>query len=167
MVFLGRKNYEFILYIGVVAFFIVFISLLHLKYRFSNGVLIGMSLWGLMHMLGGGVIFNGSVLYAYQIFPFLRFDQFVHLFGFGFATLFAYHILKPNLGGKLSKWTISILLVFIGMGIGALNEIVEFAAVLIVPETGVGGYTNTMWDIVFNTIGAILAVLWINFKKEI
>ncbi|MEK6935556.1 MAG: hypothetical protein AABW67_02120 [Nanoarchaeota archaeon] len=164
--FLGRKNYEFLLYIGVVAFFLVFISLLHLKYNFNYFVLIGLSLWGLLHMFGGYFIVGEHVLYGYQIFPFLRYDMFVHAFGFGFATLFSYYILKPNLKEDCSKTGISILLIFIGMGLGAVNEIVEFIAVLLIPQTGVGGYENTMWDIVFNTFGAILAVIWINLKKS-
>jgi len=42
--FLGRKNYEFLLYIGVVAFFLVFIGLLYLKYNFSYFVLVGLSI---------------------------------------------------------------------------------------------------------------------------
>ena len=164
--FLGRKNYEFLLYIGVVAFFIILISLLHLKFNFNYFVLVGLSIWGLLHMFGGYFIVGEHVLYGYQIFPFLRFDQFVHAFGFGFATLFSYYILKPNLNKDYSKTGISILLVFIGMGLGALNEIVEFIAVFLMPQTGVGGYENTMWDIVFNTFGAILAVIWINLKKS-
>ena len=46
-----------------------------------------------------------------------------------------------------------------GMGFGALNEIVEFFAVLMLPETNVGGYTNTGWDLVSNLVGATLAVI--------
>jgi hypothetical protein len=41
-----------------------------------------------------------------------------------------------------------------GMGLGALNEVVEFAAVLTLPDTNVGGYINTGWDLVSNAIGA-------------
>jgi hypothetical protein len=52
------------------------------------------------------------------------------------------------------------------MGLGAVNEIVEFIMVLALPQTGVGGYENTMWDIVFNTIGAIIAVSYLNLKTR-
>jgi putative membrane protein len=45
------------------------------------------------------------------------------------------------------------------MGLGALNEIVEFAAVVASPSTGVGGYYNTALDLVFNGLGATLAVI--------
>ena len=165
-IFWNRKNYEFLIYVGGIAFFIILISSLHLKFNFNNFTLIGLSIWGLFHMLGGAVIINNAVLYAYQLIPFLRFDQFVHLFGFFFATLFSYYILKPNLGNKISWVGISFLLIFIGMGLGAVNEIIEFITVLTIPETGVGGYENTMWDIVFNTFGAILAVIYLNLNHK-
>ena len=45
-----------------------------------------------------------------------------------------------------------------GLGFGALNEVVEFAATLLVPETNVGGYRNTGWDLVANLFGATAAV---------
>jgi hypothetical protein len=46
-----------------------------------------------------------------------------------------------------------------GMGFGALNEIVEFVAVLSVPSTNVGGYINTGWDLVSNLVGCVLAAV--------
>lgn len=44
-----------------------------------------------------------------------------------------------------------------GMGFGALNEVIEFIAVLTIPNTNVGGYENTGWDLVANLVGTILA----------
>ena len=34
-------------------------------------------------------------------------------------------------------------------------------ATLLVPETNVGGYVNTSWDLVSNLIGAIAAAIWL------
>jgi hypothetical protein len=48
-----------------------------------------------------------------------------------------------------------------GLGFGALNEVVEFVATLLVPETNVGGYRNTGWDLVANLAGATVAVVLI------
>jgi hypothetical protein len=48
-----------------------------------------------------------------------------------------------------------------GLGFGALNEVIEFVATLTMPETNVGGYVNTGWDLVANTVGATVAVLLI------
>ena len=50
-----------------------------------------------------------------------------------------------------------------GMGLGAFNEIVEFVATLTVPETNVGGYANTGWDLVANGVGATIAAVLILF----
>jgi len=47
------------------------------------------------------------------------------------------------------------------LGCGALNEVVEFIATLTIPETNVGGYINTGWDLVANTIGAVIAAVMI------
>ena len=45
------------------------------------------------------------------------------------------------------------------MGLGAVNEIIEFIAVLSFPDTNVGGYLNTSLDLVFNALGAMVAML--------
>ena len=166
--FTSIKNYEFLLYVATVAFFVIFIGYLHLKFNFNSVALIGLSLWGFLHMLGGFVRIGDGVLYNYQIIDkFLRFDQLVHMYGFGMATLFAYYILRPSLNVRIRPISVSVLLVFIGMGLGSLNEIVEFAAVLTFPETGVGGYYNTLWDMVFNTVGAITAVIYLNMSGNV
>jgi uncharacterized membrane protein YjdF len=165
--YLERANYEFIMYAGSLIIFGLLIFYLNSVYNLSGGVLIGISLWGLLHMSGGYFRIGQGVLYEYWLLPFLRYDMFVHCFGFGFATLFSYYILRPYLKIRNKiPLAVSVLIVFIGMGIGALNEIIEFILVLTLPKTGVGGYDNTMWDIVFNTIGAIIAVVYINVKKK-
>jgi putative membrane protein len=69
-------------------------------------------------------------------------------------------ILKPHLKQPINHWTaISIVIIMAGLGVGALNEIVEFTAVVITPETGVGGYNNTSLDLVADLIGAIIAMI--------
>jgi glycopeptide antibiotics resistance protein len=55
------------------------------------------------------------------------------------------------------------------MGLGAINELVEFGAVLIF-NVGqqVGDYTNTLLDLTFNTIGsAIMASFLVLTKKKL
>jgi hypothetical protein len=50
-----------------------------------------------------------------------------------------------------------------GMGLGAANEVVEFVITLIVPDTNVGGFVNTGWDLVSNMTGAVGACVIIRF----
>jgi putative membrane protein len=59
---------------------------------------------------------------------------------------------------------LGIVLVMAGLGMGALNEILEFAVSIWVPQSGVGGYVNTSLDLCANLIGAILALVYIRLR---
>jgi hypothetical protein len=60
--------------------------------------------------------------------------------------------LKPTFG-------LMVLCAAAGIGFGALNEVIEFIAVLTIPNTNVGGYENTGWDLVANLVGATVAAV--------
>lgn len=172
--YLSIKNYEFLWYIGVMGFFICLI-LFTLNYtKFDYWILIGLSFWGFLHMAGGGIVVNGDVLYAFEIFKIfeigdtyvLKFDQFVHAFGFCITTLVAWHLLKDSLKESFSYPIVYGIIWFVAMGAGALNEVVEFIAVVLFPETGVGGYYNTALDLVFNGIGGFIGIFIIHFRRK-
>ncbi len=170
--YLSRQNYEFLLYIGVIIFFLLLILLTNDKINFPNAVLWGLTAWSLLHMSGGGLYFGGQKLYSMILLPLVgepysifRFDQFVHIVGFGTATLAMYYLIKPLLR-HTQKWVaLSIVIVMAGLGVGALNEIIEFLATVLVPETGVGGYINTALDLVADLIGAIIALVYLRIKE--
>jgi len=162
-IFWKRGNIEFFVYVISIFVFLFIIGLLHLKFNFSNFVLIGLSLVGLLHMIGGGIIINGLRMYGhYLVLGIIRYDKIVHFFGVFFAVFLVYELIKSN---KINRIALSLILTFSGIGIGAVHEIIEFILVVLLPKTGVGGYENTMGDIIANTFGAILAVIWINLKK--
>jgi uncharacterized membrane protein YjdF len=166
---LRRENYEFVMYAGVVVLIFALILAKQPVVRFDRVILWGLSLWGLAHMAGGNIGVGDGVLYSVQLIPrILRYDQLVHWFGFGTATLVCFHLLRPRLreeavGGAV-LW---FLVIMMGIGVGALNEVIEFASVLSMPETGVGGYENTLWDLVFNTLGAVTAVVVIAVRDRV
>ncbi len=173
LVSVWRLNYEFMIYVGVVVLFLCLIAATQRRVGFSRTVLWGLTAWGFMHLAGGTVYVGGARLYELILFPLLpaqgilRYDQFVHAFGFGAATLVAYHLLRPRLRERPVGWgTLSVLIVLMGMGLGALNEVIEFGVVLVAPEAGVGGYLNTALDLVFNMLGAVMAVCWINVQRR-
>jgi hypothetical protein len=172
ILFFKRKNYEFIMYVGVILFFFFVILLTNKKINYPNIVLGGLSFWGLLHMSGGGILINGNVLYKFILIPLsstyeiLKYDQFVHIVGFGIATLVMYVLLEPKIKKPIKKWTsISIIVIMAGLGVGAINEIIEFIAVVIMPETNVGGFMNMSLDLVSDLIGACLAMIYIRIKK--
>ncbi|MGA7266168.1 MAG: hypothetical protein WBX21_00310, partial [Aestuariivirga sp.] len=85
--------------------------------------------------------------------------QLVHFYGFAVTAWMLWFILQkraPQLRRTLAVYAFPALA---SMGLGAVNEIVEFSAVMLVPHTNVGGYYNTALDLVFNALGAIFAML--------
>jgi uncharacterized membrane protein YjdF len=170
IIFLKRSNIEFLIYVGAIIFVLILIGLLRIKVKFSNFVLIGLSLVGFLHMLGGAWILNGLRLYGYYfIFGVIRYDLIIHFLGIFFAILLFYEILKNYLKeiNDVSKFILFLILFFAGLGIGGFHEIIEFIITLTIPETGIGGYSNTMWDMVANGIGAFVAFIVLNiFKKN-
>jgi uncharacterized membrane protein YjdF len=165
--FLSIGNLEFIGYILTMLGFMLLIGLGARAAEFPAFLLWALSFWGLAHMAGGSVEVEGAVLYAYRFLPLvgdgeltlLKYDQVVHFYGFGVAALVLRHILlrsHPQLWGSKSLFVSS----FLGsMGLGALNEVIEFTAVLTLPDTNVGGYYNTGLDLIFNMAGALTATL--------
>ena len=172
--YISIRNFEFLWYVAVLLFFFFLIALTLQKSKFDYFILWGLALWGLFHMAGGGVKLGDGVLYGWEMIKLfdigdtfvLKFDQFVHAFGFGVTTLVAWHLLKPYLNEKTNYKIIYPLIVAVSMGLGALNEIVEFIAVVLFSETGVGGYYNTALDLVFNTIGAVIGAVIVHFRRR-
>jgi uncharacterized membrane protein YjdF len=176
-------NGEFVFYLVVMVVMVVLLVLvvvIHQRVHFSRTVLWGLSLWGALHMAGGLLAvpdswpINGEirVLYSLWLVPgYLKYDQLVHAFGFGVTTLVCWEglrsIIRPHLlPGTYPQTTLGMvtLCAAAAMGFGALNEIVEFAATLLVPETNVGGYENTGWDLVANMMGAVSVATWLYLK---
>lgn len=172
-IFLKSQNYEFVIYIGVIIFFFALIFFTNNKVNLPNYVLWLLSIWATLHMAGGGLYINGTRWYDLILiniisapYHILKYDQAIHIFGFFTATLAMYYLAKPLLR-KNHKWVaLSIIIVMAGLGLGALNEIIEFIATVISPSTGVGGYINTSLDLISNLIGAILAILFIKHKDK-
>jgi len=166
-----RGNTEFVMYIAVMVVLIGIVYWTYLHVRLSNGVLWCLSIWGLAHMAGGLVVVPTTwpveaashVLYSWWLVPErLKYDQVVHAYGFGVATWVCWQGLATAIerrGGTAAP-TLGLMVITAtsGMGLGSLNEVVEFAATLLIPETNVGGYFNTGWDLVANFVGATVSV---------
>jgi uncharacterized membrane protein YjdF len=170
-IYFGLKmNYEFIIYVGVIIFFVILIGLTRNKVEYTLSSLIGLTVWSMLHLCGGGIdIGNNERLYDLILIklsdklPILRYDQIVHMWGFGISTIVMYSLLRKSLINKLRhRISLGIVLVMSGMGVGAFNEILEFIVDLSVPQSGVGGYINTSLDLCSNFIGSVLATVYIN-----
>ena len=173
---LAIGNREFLFYIVVMLLLICVVWLVHRAVRLSTTTLWALSIWGLVHMAGGLVVVPESwpisgdirVLYSVWLVPErLKYDQVVHAYGFAIATWVCWQGLRAAIqqrgGAAVPTFGLMVLAAAAGMGLGALNEVVEFAATLLVPETNVGGYVNTGWDLVANAAGSTTAalVIWL------
>jgi hypothetical protein len=155
------------------------IILVHRRVLLTTSILWCLSIWGLLHMAGGLVPVPEAwqtggpirVLYSLWLIPgFLKYDQLVHAYGFGITTWLCWQSLRAKIRNEISASGENIpsseplpslglmtLCTAGGMGFGAFNEVVEFVATLTIPNTNVGGYENTGWDLVFNLIGSVAA----------
>jgi len=177
-IFISKKNFEFLIYVGVIIFFLFVIWFTRNRVNYPSIILWGLTFWAFFHMVGGGIYLNGKKIYQLMLCPLigepyniLKYDQFVHFFGFGVATLVMFYLIKPYLiKDNIGKVSLSIVIIMAGLGVGALNEIIEFVTTVIVPESGVGGYENTSLDLVSNLLGAIVAMIYIlktDMKKKV
>jgi hypothetical protein len=165
----GRSG-EFLLYLVVMVVLVAVVAVVHLRVRLHTATLWGLSIWGLAHMAGGLMPVPASwpiggkthVLYNLWLVPgLLKFDQLVHAYGFGIVTWVCWQGLQAAFAhrGVTVRPSVGLLTLCVaaGMGFGAANEVVEFLATRVLPEMNVGGYENTGWDLVSNTVGCLIA----------
>jgi hypothetical protein len=160
---------------------------LDIKVRLPMFVLWGLFLWLILHLAGGmigvpvGLVDQGVIdeatrtnsavnktLYNVRLHPWLpRYDQCVHAFGFFISSLAGWRgmyvgskmQMQPTFGPRVGAG-------LIGMGCGGVNEVIEFVATRIMPNTNVGGFVNTGWDLVSNMTGCVIAMLTIRFFHD-
>jgi hypothetical protein len=180
---IATGNTEFVFYILVMLVIISGVLVVRTRLTLSLPLLWALSIWGFLHMAGGLVPVPNTwpidgdirVLYSWWIIPgtegttdgdgdggILKYDQLTHTYGFGVATWLSWQTIAGVVRRQFPERRLRPTLgpVFIaalcGVGLGALNEVVEFIATLFA-ETNVGGYYNTGMDLIYNTIGAAIA----------
>lgn len=172
--FISSGDGEFIWYaLIVIGLFLLVIGTLPIS-KFTQGIVWSLSIWALLHLAGGGIKVGEGVLYGVQLIPLyngggemilLKYDQVVHAFGFGLCAYIIFHFLKRYIVNPY-RFGVYAIAMLGGIGMGVLNEIAEFIAVILFPNNGVGGYVNTSLDLVFNTLGGFLVMLFVWFKNR-
>ena len=178
---LASGNSEFVFYIVVMVILVALVGVVHVHIGLPESAPWALRIWGLAHIAGGLIPVPADwpthgpnhVLYSLWLIPErLKYDQVVHAYGFGVTTWICWLGLQSTLSGAgIDPAPTAGRLVLAwaaGQGFGALNEVIEFAATLMVPNTNVGGYLNTGWDLVSNLVGATLAVLiiWFSYRRS-
>jgi hypothetical protein len=171
---LTGRNWEFVFYIGVVLGLGLLILAIRRRAGFTPGLLWALSIWGLLHVIGGLVLVpydwpiagTKRVFYSWWIIPdLLKYDNPVHAYGMGVATWACWQGLRTATGLQTPSAGMLAIAALAGIGLGALNEVVEFIATLFL-DTNVGGYRNTGFDLIYNTVGAVIAVYLISKRGD-
>lgn len=155
-------NQEFLGYIAVIVLLVTVGGCVLAHQCVPAWILWLLSSVGLLHFLGAAVMVGGDILYNYvplyienpSGLTFIKFDQIVHTYGSGVAAVLSYFFLARY--SAFRAFGLFVFSVLAAMGIGALNEIIEFFATMTVPDTDVGGYYNTAVDLCVNLLGAIV-----------
>ena len=157
---------EFLFYIVVVAILMVVVTILHRRVRLAHSSLWALFAWAVLHMAGGmiplphPIVKGGGVLYNFWPLPgLLRYDQLIHAYGFGITAWVAWQSLRTIVRPPYTSFGLLAAAAMVAAGLGAVNEVIEFAATKLVEKTNVGDYDNNAWDLVFNLTGATVAVM--------
>lgn len=165
---LAVRNWEFVVYVSQMFVLIAMIMWANQRAQFSTGTLWMLSIWGALHVVGGTLPVpvemaqvnskrpDSAVLYALWFIPGkFKYDNFIHAYGFFAATFAVAEALRPMLDKtQPARFALWVILCAAGMGLGALNEVIEYFVQLRNPDTGIGGYDNNMLDLCWNSVGA-------------
>ena len=165
--FVLKGNREFLLYAATLAILILLVQGSDRRLGYPAGILWCFWLWLVMHMCGGFVHLGGVRLYDIRLVPLvgepyqiLRYDQFVHAFCYFTIGGILKTIVAAQAAPGASRRGLALLTLLAALGVGAVNEIIEFTAVAWFRSDGVGDYFNNALDNVFNAAGALAALAW-------
>jgi hypothetical protein len=151
-------------YVVIVALAFVGLAVADNRFRFSGVVLLGLTLWGLGHLAGGIVeLDDGERIFYNVVFGrWFHVDNIVHFIGFGTAGLAFWEALRAGWLADVEVGPVATVafIAILGCGVGAVNEVVEFAFTLAVADSQVGGYQNTGRDLIANLLGGLTAGLY-------
>ncbi|OGY45241.1 MAG: hypothetical protein A3J62_03890 [Candidatus Buchananbacteria bacterium RIFCSPHIGHO2_02_FULL_38_8] len=164
------SNFEFLYYTVLMTVLIYLVVVMNKRLHLAFFILVNLSLLGFLHLLGGNFYFYETRLYDFFFVPgVIRYDNIVHTYGTFIATLALYSLLADFIDGRIRQryFIFALILVLMAIGIGTLNELGEFLAVLFFGAAEeVGGYFNNALDLFFNTLGSILATIVIYIYRE-
>src|SRR3989344_2321350 len=165
------QNYEFLYYTVLIAVLIYIVLVINQRMHFAPFIVINLSLLGFLHLLGGNAYISTIRLYDFYFVPGLvKYDNLIHVYGTFIVTLLLYSMVSVYLDRQVISqryWVIAVGLVLMAIGVGAVNELVEFFAVVYFGAAEqVGGDFNNSLDLLFNTLGSILACVILYWFRE-
>jgi hypothetical protein len=120
-----------------------------------------------VHLAGGLVQVGDDVLYNTSPgTDLLRYDHFGHALGIFVGARLLWELLVLDAFAVTGRGSLVAVTTLAALGLGAVNEAVEFVATLAHGTSNAGGYANTGWDLVTNTFAGVLAGLAIGRRNR-
>lgn len=171
--YVTQANYEFLVYILSLVPLLGIVVWSDKRYQYPVLALSFFTIWMLSHMLGGSVSIGETRLYDLILWPIvgepfhiLKYDQVVHFFCYFTATLFTFAIVQQMASSKASLAGQLAIAFLAAIGIGSLNEVIEFLVFVFAENNGVGGIYNTGIDLIANMIGSLTAVFVLKYTHQ-
>lgn len=159
-----------------VASLLVIAFVLHLLFRFNRTVPIALGIGFMFHIIGLYKIIPYNQYYLGELYGapqlYYHYDWIVHTAGFGFLAIALSSMLYPYLKKAFdSKFIIFLILLLCAVGLGSLNEVIEFVGYGIYgygegflefgsgdSSPNAGPWRNSSTDMLNNTIGGIMFI---------
>jgi hypothetical protein len=165
----ARGDHRVYAYLVVTAVLVTGAALVDRRVRFAPPVLglLGASL--VLHLCGG--LLPGrdeKILYDQWIVTgVLKVDQLVHFVACAALTIACWSIIGRWLRPGLAPAGPAFVAALMACGLGAVNELFEFLASLLLHDLDVGGQDNTGWDLAFNLAGALAVATWLSLRPQV
>ena len=167
------QNYEFLLYAITVILLVAVLYQTDRYFRFERLGLWLFNTWLILHTLGGLASFRGVRFYDLVLldlvgapYDILKYDQLVHFYCYVVIAILMWSVVQKIAKTDASLAVVSVVTILAASSLGAVNEIIEFLAVVLLDTDGVGGYTNTAIDLVANLLGAIAGTAFMYARRE-
>lgn len=157
-------NYEFVYYNIVIIPIFIISYFIHKKINLHLPLFILVCLLIVLHFLGGLIVINGVRLYDINFI--LQYDNIIHFIEIFIVVFISYGVIYKYIRPYSKDYNayIFIILVLMGLGVGALIEIVElFGVVFLNAGPRVGDYMNNALDLAWDFVGSIIASFLIRY----
>lgn len=153
------------LYTGITALIFATFGVIHRWARFPVSIWWGLSLVGLVNMIGGVFLIDGEPVYVAGFVGPIRFDKVFHAAAAFVFYFLAWWAMKTWAGEGYHRGGLMMLTFLVVMGGGAVVEIAELIGTAI-SEVSVGDYGNNALDLVANAVGAGIGWAIVGYKER-
>jgi uncharacterized membrane protein YjdF len=157
-------NRRVLAYLVVWSVLALLVRAAHRRWPLPPGTIGALAAAGAVHLAGGllpSPDAGAPIFYETWLVPgIVKFDQAAHAFISGVVTVAVFQalgqVVDERRAGPALRATLAMLVCW---GFGAANELFEFLSALRFADAHVGGLDNAGWDLAFNTLGSVLAVI--------